>query len=265
MITEFQDGFITKTKLNELVGGINDIDSNILTADITKTVGSGGDFLTLNLAINWCKKLTPNGYKVTISIIGGTIIQESLIFKNVDLRFVEIISSDSSVVTVDGNYLTPNYILTFAPFIYSENSVFPKISFKSILINEPLTSNGIYIYSEIKSEIHLNDNVSISGFPFGIRVMAGSTLIANSIDILDGLQGILAFNSRVDALYSNISSTSLGVYSAQMSHINAVGCNCPNAESGFQVGDGGFISCRNSTGTLYQTANTITSNGIIFK
>ena len=117
MITEFQDGFVTKTKLNEWVGGINDIDSNILTTDITKTVGSGGDFATLNSAINWCKKIIPNGYKVIISIIGGTTIQESLIFKNVDLRFVEIISSDSSVVTVDGNYLTPNYILTFAPFI----------------------------------------------------------------------------------------------------------------------------------------------------
>ena len=137
MITNFQDGFITKTKLNELVGGINANSEElekivILTENITKTVGSGGDFATLNSAINWCKKIIPNGYKVIISIIGGTTIQESLIFKNVDLRFVEIISSDSSVVTVDGNYLTPNYILTFAPFIYSENSVFPKISFKSI-------------------------------------------------------------------------------------------------------------------------------------
>ena len=68
MITEFQDGFITKTKLNELVGGINansedlvDINSRILTADVTKTVGVGGDFTTLNLAIDWCKKVISNG------------------------------------------------------------------------------------------------------------------------------------------------------------------------------------------------------------
>ena len=106
MITEFQDGFITKTKLNELVGAINEnsedisglssdlsnliieINAKVLTANVTKTVGSGGDFVTLTEALNWCKKLTPNGYKVTISVIGGTIIQESLIFKNVDLRFV---------------------------------------------------------------------------------------------------------------------------------------------------------------------------------
>ena len=33
MITEFQDGFITKTKLNELVGGINALDS--MTANET--------------------------------------------------------------------------------------------------------------------------------------------------------------------------------------------------------------------------------------
>ena len=54
MITEFQDGFITKTKLNELVGGINDINSKIimLTDNITKTVGVGGDFATITEAIN---------------------------------------------------------------------------------------------------------------------------------------------------------------------------------------------------------------------
>ena len=46
MITEFQDGFITKTKLNELVGGINansvglvDINSRILVNIMILTVG----------------------------------------------------------------------------------------------------------------------------------------------------------------------------------------------------------------------------------
>ena len=48
MITEFENGFITKVKLNEMVDGINanseeviDINARILTADMTKTVGSG--------------------------------------------------------------------------------------------------------------------------------------------------------------------------------------------------------------------------------
>ena len=47
MITQFENGFITKSKLNELVDGINantgdivDINARMLIADVTKTVGS---------------------------------------------------------------------------------------------------------------------------------------------------------------------------------------------------------------------------------
>ena len=81
MITQFENGFITKSKLNELVDGINansgdiaDIKTKsdniiVLTGDITKTVGTLGDFATLNLAINWCKKVLPNGYKVTLQLV----------------------------------------------------------------------------------------------------------------------------------------------------------------------------------------------------
>ena len=266
MITEFQDGFITKTKLNELVGGINDINSKTLTANVTKTVGSGGDFTTLNLAIDWCKKVIPNGYKVTISVIGGTIIQESLIFKNVDLRFVEIISSDSSVITIDGNYLTPNYILTFAPFIYSKNSVVPKISFSSILINEPSTSNGSFAFITNGSTLELKQELSISDYPSAIRVEYGSSLIANSIIIYGGTSGVTATEgSRVTMWYSTILCTIYGIVSLQSSNINAIGCVCSNALNGFEVGEGGIISANTSTGTLSQTANTITASGIIFK
>ena len=40
MITEFQDGFITKTKLNELVGGINAKSEDIsgLSSDLSNLI-----------------------------------------------------------------------------------------------------------------------------------------------------------------------------------------------------------------------------------
>ena len=43
MITQFENGFITKSKLNEMVDGINALDIVVLTKNITKTVGIGGD------------------------------------------------------------------------------------------------------------------------------------------------------------------------------------------------------------------------------
>ena len=57
MITQFESGFITKSKLNELVDGINALDIVVLTEDITKTVGSGGDFATLSRAFEWCSRV----------------------------------------------------------------------------------------------------------------------------------------------------------------------------------------------------------------
>ena len=270
MITEFQDGFITKTKLNELVGGINnnterlaELDVIVLTVNTTKTVGSGGDFTTLNLAIDWCKKVIPNGYKVTISVIGGTIIQESLIFKNVDLRFVEIISVDS-MVTIDGNYLVPNLILTYAPFIYSINSIIPKISFNNTLINEPATSYGVFALLD-KSEMELNYDLSLSGYILNIRLENCSNLIAPSLNILNGDQGILLFkNSIANMVFSTISTTSTGIYSSWGSNANVIG-STSTATLGFHVSEGGFMEARGTVGNLSQTANTITANGIIFQ
>ena len=195
MITEFKDGFITKSKLNEMVDGINALDIVVLTENITKTVGIGGDFATLNLAIDWCKKVIPNGYKVKLNILTGTIIQEYLKFLNVDLRFVEITSVDTTV-TIDDNYLIPNLISTYAPFIYSVSSIVPKISFNSTLINEPATSNGTFALLN-KSEMELNYDLTLSGYISNISLENHSKLTAPSVNILNGTQGVLLFNNSI--------------------------------------------------------------------
>ena len=96
MITQFENGFITKSKLNELVDGINALDIVVLTEDITKTVGNGGDFTTLNLAINWCKKVMPNGHTVTLQLVAGFIMAEQILLENVNLGFVTISSIDAT-------------------------------------------------------------------------------------------------------------------------------------------------------------------------
>ena len=111
MITQFENGFITKSKLNEMVDGINansdsiagvnlglsnlitEINAKVLTADITKTVGIGGDFVTLTEALNWCKTLIPNGFTLTLSLLVGYQI-EPLDYTNVNFGFVTLISSD---------------------------------------------------------------------------------------------------------------------------------------------------------------------------
>ena len=115
MITQFENGFITKSKLNEMVDGINtntgdisdlvlrinantgdisdlvlSINSKILIGNISKTVGIGGDFTTLTEALGWCKLLNNNGYIVTLRILTGYIFDTPISLSNVDLSFVNI-------------------------------------------------------------------------------------------------------------------------------------------------------------------------------
>ena len=99
MITEFQDGFITKTKLNELVGGINALDS--MTASETIYVGVGQTYATLSSALDYAKNKKPNrDYKIEIIIKSGTVVSEQLIYENADFGHV-IISSEDVEVNVD--------------------------------------------------------------------------------------------------------------------------------------------------------------------
>lgn len=271
MITNFQDGFITKTKLNELVGGINanserlaELDIVVLTGNIIKTVGTGGDFTTLNLAIGWCKKVISNGYKVTLNILAATIIQEYVYIENCNLGFVEIASVDSTV-TIDGTYLT-NVITNSVYFIHGKNSIMPKISFNMTLINESATYNTEAVLVENNSKIAFGRNVSISNFIYGgVRVENNSDAVFYIVNISGSKLGITAlYNSRVSCRVSNISSTLRGIQSLWGSNVDANLCTC-SGTTGFHVAEGGFITANNSTGTLSQTANTITSNGIIFK
>lgn len=282
-ITQFQNGFITKNKLNELVDQINtnmvnisgnsdDIEVNttklalieILTADTTKTVGSGGDFTTLNLALSWCKKVIPNGYNITLNILSGTTIQEYVYLENQDLSFVTISSVDTTV-TIDGDYLTDNDG-TFVSFIHGINSKMPIVNFNMTLINESSTYNSIAIYLEENSIMKFGDNITISNFVYeGVRLNYNSSIHFNVVTITGVLYGITAMHgSRVSCTSSTISGTTRGIQSLWGSTVDASDCAC-SGTTGFYVGSGGIINASSGTGVLSQTANTITSSGIIFQ
>ena len=111
MITQFENGFITKSKLNELVNGINantgditDINatlSNIVVLDsnITKTIGTGGDFTTITEAFEWCSRVIPTKYKVTLQLLTGFTWSELVTINDVDFGFVILTSVDGTVNT----------------------------------------------------------------------------------------------------------------------------------------------------------------------
>jgi hypothetical protein len=79
-------------------------------ADITFTVGSGGDFATINEAIEAASKLyhrpySAGGITVEISLLTGFVMAEQVLVSGVDLGFITITSVDA-VVYIDPAAIT---------------------------------------------------------------------------------------------------------------------------------------------------------------
>lgn len=220
MITEFQDGFITKTKLNELVGGINTnseelVDINgilanimILTENTTKTVGSGGDFATLTEAISWCKKVIPNGHEVNLSLLIGFIWTENIVIEDCNFGFVRISSIDSVVYlnTTDNTGA-----------ITGRRSIMPV--WDILLESTSGTRNGISLYG---SDMRIKNNKGVIG------CFQTLILFDNSYVNSDG----------IISAYSNIGTSfgEIGIYSSEIGC--ALKCNELNVVGGTYSGGG---------------------------
>jgi hypothetical protein len=88
-----------------------------MTTNITVTVGSGGDFSTINDAINYlvnnflppCYRTSSGTPRATIRILSGTTIAEKIVVDGIDLSWITIESVDNTV-TVNGNAIQGTFI-----------------------------------------------------------------------------------------------------------------------------------------------------------
>ena len=310
MITEFQDGFITKTKLNELVVGINEnsvglVDVNgilvnimILTEDTTKTIGVGGDFTTLNLAIDWYKKVISNGYRVTLQLMAGFVMQEQVMLNNVNLGFVEIIGTDA-VTSIDGAYITNGIILdgelaTMYPAFYGYGSIMPVINHRfkfSSNISGGVNSYGIVVrknsYCKVlenkgftnvygvgigvleKSEANI-EFAYFSGSGTGCHISGASTVSARECKFDNCVNYGIFISTGSTLNFDNGSAVNCGSNGVSVmfgSFVNVHNSDLSGAGAhGIELSfGGGTVFAYRTAGTLSQTANTITANGIIFK
>ena len=266
MITQFENGFITKTKLNELVDWINaNTDSMIgMTANEIIYVGNGQMYTTLSSALDYAKNRRPNrDYKIEIIIKSGTIISEQLIYENADFGHV-IISSEDIEVNIDVSGFTIAKFGNYKPFFYLSNGNCP-------LINTILKGNDVFENSTIKylsigfvlnnSYLKINDSKGVYNFGQGIHANM-SKIIAYNCNIKNITVGMICNSSDIIINGSNFSdfrsegltfqSCTVDMSSVNINSIydNTTGCsasNCVlsgekiicNAYYGFIVGYGG--------------------------
>lgn len=89
-------------------------------ADRAVTVGSGGDYTTINDALEALSRTVPaykqGGFTATITLLTGFVMAEQIIVSNVELGWIRVVSDDAEV-SVDPAAITANV----------ENSLYPPV------------------------------------------------------------------------------------------------------------------------------------------
>lgn len=246
---------------------------NPLTSDVTITVGSGGDFPTINAALEYAvKKYYPiflsGGTKprVTIQLQAGFVMAEQVLVEGLDLSWITIIGADAETMitrsaltkNLKGEYPAFGVLRGALPFI---NQLFNMDS-----SGDSANRDGIFCY---QGRCSIGPACGIkNAASYGLLVSHSSIVNANNVNMSGaGYCGICASTaSTIDAGSANISGSNLGIYALDGSTINAKNTNASETASyGICIASGSIINATSATGTLNVTANTLTSNGIIFQ
>jgi hypothetical protein len=221
------------SNLSDIEGMVNSISQQ--ETSITLTVGSGGDYTTLNAAVKDAyRKYKPiydnTGITVTINLLSGFVMQEQVLVRGLNLGWITITGEDAETI-IDNTSLTVDFTTTdygfssYPAFGVSKGGTLPRI--------DQLFSFNV---------------AGVGGGKHGVM-----TVGAGSSAEITASKGVK--NAGV-----------YGIYATQGSTINAYSANASGAGSyGIFATQGSTINAYAATGTLNQTANTLTINGIIYQ
>ena len=289
----------TKTE----VDGLLDDKSSLQAAGITVTVGTGGDYPTINAALEYLSKLQPvydfAGITATINLLTGFVMAEQVLVRGLDMGWVTITGADAET-TITNTALTTNFTTadygydSYPAFGVSKGGVLPRIDqlFRFDVANAAGYKHGIMavgagssadvlagagvndagntgIYATRGSSINAEGADASGAGTNGIVASRGSNINASTADASGaGGSGIVASRtSSINAEGTDASGAgTYGIYATNGSTINANSANASSAGTyGILAGNGSTINAYLTLGTLSQAINTVTNNGIIFQ
>lgn len=197
---------------------------------LTLTVGTGGDFATLNDALRAASVLRAprfenTGLKTEIRLLSGFVLAEQVIVDGLDMSWVEITSVDAEV-TIQRSALTIEALAgySFAAFFGRNNAKLPKIS---VLFNMDTSGtaalrDGIYLYRQ--SSVHVSEGCGVKNAgEDGLVCRDGSqALVKGGVFTGAGFRGFYAVHgSAISAESADVSNAKgVGVYALHDSSIN---------------------------------------------
>lgn len=245
----------------------------LINNDVVVTVGSGGDYSTINQAITYIKdNVVPNGHYITIRLLTGFVMAEQVLIVRENLNYIKVTSVDA-VVPITRSALTVLKYNWVYPAWYVEDGCLPTISalFEMDTTTAVGTCAGIFANSG-QALITAGCGVRNVSNGFGLALHNVSTAVATGAIFTGCNVNVVAYvMSRCD--FQNGVATgyvTLGVVASTGCILNFYGGNARKAGSNLwsDIGvydGGGLLIATGATGGLSQTANTLTALGIIFK
>jgi hypothetical protein len=160
-----------------------------MTSNITVTVGSGGDFSTINDAINYlvnnflppCYRTNSGTPKAKIRILSGTTITEKIIIRCIDLSWITINSEDSTV-TVNLGSEGGAFIIGY------DCAKLPVIDTTFSINSTSGSTKGILITQRSEAYISFGKGIIISNIGYApLYISDGSILRAEGRTVLQGI------------------------------------------------------------------------------
>ena len=269
-----EDGYVLKTDSGDpkgLMWGPAGVRQE-LTSDMTVTVGSGGDFPTINAALEnivslYYPKYIANGNcpRVTINLLSGFVMAEQVLVTGIDLSWITITGVDAETM-ITRSALTRYFVGQYPAFgahrgtlpvigqLFNMDATgtatgrdgvfcnFGRCNINSACGVKNAGSNGIY--ANRSSTINAEGANASGAVDRGIYANRSSTINANGANASGaGVYGIISSDgSTINAEGANASGAGgYGIFSSDGSTINANGANASGA------GGYGIISSNGST------------------
>ncbi|KYG28185.1 right-handed parallel beta-helix repeat-containing protein [Alkalihalobacillus trypoxylicola] len=201
--------------------------------DVTVTVGSGGDYESINEAIEFLSRkrfrYKLNGLKAEIKLLTGFNMTEQVLVRGIDLGFITITAEDEEV-TIIRSFLIESFSVTdntvYPAFGAADNGVLPIIDVKFVMSysGDALNRHGVFVADGARSVIRPEAGVINSG-GVGLYAFNGAHIVAFG-SVFDGANSacLLAFRGSYINFRngSGKNSNGNGVYLGSSSVVEAM-------------------------------------------
>jgi len=167
----------------------------------TRTVGAGGDFATLRLALEHYAALTPVSGDVTVNlnILAGHVITQPANIRAADLGYINIVSQDATV-NVDVTGWTPDSNGR-APMIRVTNGTAPRVITKFVATGTRPAATvliGMYLVTSVwDNGLGVPDLYGFQNFDVGLLALTSNAVCGNNAFDDNLVYGVWASTSQL--------------------------------------------------------------------